>query len=81
MNILWQTEQKIDREGNRNWGGQSTWIGRNLENYLHIHRKRIKDKGVNVRECTTLTRARALIFGIKVKRPTHDPTMLNQEMS
>lgn len=46
---------------------------RDLSNYKEMHKNTAKDRGVyeQFMNCTTLSRARTVLFGKKVKKPTH----------
>lgn len=48
---------------------KGTWVGRSLENYKSMHKKTAVDKGVEkeLAACSTLTKARKILWGLKSK--------------
>ena len=48
---------------------ETGWKGRSLENYKEMHKQTAKDKKCYERfmACRTLTEARKVLFGVKVK--------------
>lgn len=52
---------------NQKYKPEYNWYGRSLDNYKKMHRNLAEGRGIGKRfqECTTLTEARKVLFGLK----------------